>query len=267
MWRSELGLVFGRRRNKALLALLAMVPVVVAFALWLSGRGPVAGEGPPFLAQVSHNGVFAALAGLAMVLPFLLPLSISVVAGDSIAGEASFGTLRYLLARPVGRSRLLAAKFGAVVVFCMAAALAVGVAGLFAGAVFFPVGRVVTLSGTSLSLAAGIGRTLATVSVVGASMVGLAAVGTFASTLTEAPVGAMAATAATYVVSQVLDTIPQLRSIHPVLFTDKWFSFQGLLRDPVTLGGIERDLVLQVAWTAVFLVAAWARMTTRDVLA
>src|SRR2546423_6897579 len=100
MWRSELKLVFGRRRNRVLLALLAIVPAIVATAVYLSGRGPEGGEGPPFLSQVTNNGVFASLAGLAIVLPFLLPLTVSIVSGDSIAGEANMGTLRYLLTRP-----------------------------------------------------------------------------------------------------------------------------------------------------------------------
>ena len=77
----------------------------------LSG-GPDRGEGPTFLNQVTNNGVFAALAALVITLPVFLPLAVSIVAGDSIAGETGLGTMRYLLIRPAGRTRLLAVEGG-----------------------------------------------------------------------------------------------------------------------------------------------------------
>ena len=71
---------------------------------------------PAFLSAVLANGALFPAAALAMVLPLFLPVAVAVVAGDSIAGEASTGVLRYLLIRPVSRSRLLVAKLLAVVV-------------------------------------------------------------------------------------------------------------------------------------------------------
>ena len=56
------------------------------------------------------NGTLFPLAALAIVLPLFLPIAVAVIAGDSVAGEAQAGTLRYLLVRPVGRTRLLVAK-------------------------------------------------------------------------------------------------------------------------------------------------------------
>src|SRR5881628_3534784 len=107
------------------------------------------------------------LAGLPVTLPFFLPLTVSIVAGDAIAGEASLGTLRYLLTRPSGRTRLLAVKAATVAIFCVVAAVVVAVGGLLAGVVFFPIGRVVTLSGTTVSLAEGMIRTFSASVVVG----------------------------------------------------------------------------------------------------
>jgi ABC-2 type transport system permease protein len=145
--------------------------------------------------------------------------------------------------------------------------LAVAIGGLVAGVILFPVGRVTTLSGLTLPLTDGLMRILAAALVVGVSMLGLAAVGLFASTLTEVPVGAMAATAGIAIASQILDAIPQLRSIHGLLFSHQWFAFGDLMRSPVSWSAIERDLILQVGWVAVFGAAAWARFTTKDVLA
>ena len=157
MWLVEARTVFGRARVRVLLAALAAVPILLAVAVYLSG-GPGAGNGPAFLDRASHNGVFTALAGLAVTMPFFIPLSVAVVAGDAIAGEASLGTLRYLLVRPAGRARLLLAKGIVVALFCVVAALVVVVAGLAIGFALFPHGAVVTLSGTTVPLVDGVGQ-------------------------------------------------------------------------------------------------------------
>jgi ABC-2 type transport system permease protein len=266
MWLAEVVTQFRRRRVKALLLVLAAIPALLATLVYASG-GPSNGEGPTFLDQVTRNGVFAALAGLTVTITFFLPLTVSVFAGDSVAGEASLGTLRYLLVRPAGRSRLLLVKAAAAATFCLAAALAVAAGGLIAGAILFPLGSVTTLSGTTLSLGQGVGRTLLAALVVGASLFGLAAIGLFISTLTDVPVGAMAATVGFAVLSAVLDGVSQVSAIHPWLFTHNWFAFGDLLRDPVRWTAIVHDLELQLAYIAVFGAAAWARFTTKDVLA
>jgi ABC-2 type transport system permease protein len=266
MLASELRLLFGRARTRVLLIVLACIPVLLAVALRLSG-GPARDEGPNFLSQVSHNGVFAALAGLTVTLPFFLPLAVSMVAGDTVAGEAGFGTLRALLFRPVGRTRLLATKYASAGLFCLAATFVVVAAGLVAGAVLFPLGRVTVLSGATVPLSEGVARTLGAAGVVGLSMLGLAAVGLFVSTLTESPMAAMAVTAGVAITSEILDAIPQLRAIHPALFTHRWDAFADLMRPAGGLTGIQHDLFLQVAWVLVFGLAAWARFTTKDVLA
>jgi ABC-2 type transport system permease protein len=266
MLASELRLLFGRARTRVLLIVLACIPVLLAVAVRLSG-GPARDEGPNFLSQVSHNGVFAALAGLTVTLPFFLPLAVSMVAGDTVAGEAGFGTLRALLFRPVGRTRLLVTKYASAALFCVAATFVVVAAGLLAGAVLFPLGRVTMLSGATVPLGEGVARTLAAAGVVGLSMLGLAAVGLFVSTLTESPMAAMAVTAGVAVTSEILDAIPQLRAVHPALFTHRWDAFGDLMRPSGGLGGIQHDLFLQVAWVLVFGLAAWARFTTKDVLA
>jgi ABC-2 type transport system permease protein len=267
MWRAELGMLFRRTRTLALLGVLALVPIVIAVAVRLSGSRSTGTNGPQFLDQLTHNGVFAALVGLTVTLPFFLPLAVAVVAGDSIAGEASLGTLRYLLTRPYGRTRLLVVKGGVLVAFCVIATCTVAVAGIVAGAILFPVGPVTTLSGTTLSLTAGTARIFAAAAVVGASLLGLAAIGLFISTLTDTPVGAMAAIAGIAVLSGVLEAVPQLGVIHPWLLTHYWLTFGDLLRSPVRWTDITKNLLLQVGYVAVFATAAWARFTTKDVLA
>jgi ABC-2 type transport system permease protein len=266
MWLVEARTVFGRVRVRALLLALAAVPVFLAVAVYLSG-GPAAGNGPPFVDRVSHNAVFAALAALTVAMPFFIPLAIAVVAGDAIAGEASLGTLRYLLVRPSGRGRLLLAKGVVLGLFCVVAALDIVVVGLVAGIVFFPHGAVVTLSGTTVTFLDGVGRSFLAALVVGASMFGLASIGLFVSTLSDVPIAAMAVTIGLVIVSGILDSISEVSFLHPWLFTHYWTAFYDLVRAPVYWHTIWKDLVLQAGYVAVFGAAAWARMTSRDVLA
>lgn len=266
MLLAELGFTFRRRRVQVLLAALASVPILITVSLKLFG-GVEGGDGPTFLSQVTGNGVFAALAALTVTVPVFLPMAATIVAADTVSGEAGLGTLRYLLVRPAGRTRLLVAKATAVAAFCLAAAFAVAVAGLVVGAILFPVGRITTLSGDTLPIVAGMVRILAAAGVVGLSLFGLAAVGLFVGTLTDVSVGAIAVTLGLLVLAGVLGSIPQLHALHPWLFTNGWFAFGDLLRTDVTWDAIGRDLLLQGGYVVVFGTAAWARLTTKDILA
>ena len=109
--RSELSIIFGRRRNVALLAVLAAIPVLLAVAIKLSSDGDQGGGGPGFFEAITSNGLFVAFAALAAELPLFLPLAVAAASGDAIAGEANQGTLRYLLTIPAGRTRLLLTKY------------------------------------------------------------------------------------------------------------------------------------------------------------
>ena len=155
---SEIGMVFRRRRNLALLALLAAAPVAIGIAVKVSAPHP-GGDGPQFLGQVSSNGLFLIFTALTVTLPLLLPLLVGVVAGDAVAGEAGAGTLRYLLTVPVPRGRLLAAKAVGVLAYAAAAVLVIAVVGLVAGAALFGVHPMTLLSGDTISVGAGLGRT------------------------------------------------------------------------------------------------------------
>ncbi|MBC7291058.1 MAG: ABC transporter permease [Actinotalea sp.] len=265
MLRSELALVFGRRRNVALLSGLAAVPLLLGLVLFVAQDTALAGQGPGFVGRVTGNGLFLVVASLFVCLPFLLPLTIGIVTGDAIAGEAAGGTLRYLLSLPVRRTRLLLVKAVAAVAFVGAAVLAIAVVALAAGAALFGLSDLTLLSGATIPVADGVVRMAGVVGYVALSLTGLVAVGLFFSTLTEVPVGAMAATVVTAVVSAVLDTLPQLAAIHPALLTHHWLDFAEFLRlqvDPAVLG---QGLAVQAAWVAVFGSLAWSRFVTADV--
>ncbi|TXS17487.1 MULTISPECIES: ABC transporter permease [Streptomyces] len=268
--RSELAVMFRRRRTLALLGVLAAVPVLIGIAVRIetgdgSRGGPGGGGGPAFLSQITNNGLFLVFAALSATLPVFLPMAVGVIAGDSVAGEASGGTLRYLLVAPAGRTRLLLTKYVSVLVFCLAATLVVAVSALAAGALLFPVGEVTTISGTRIGFGEGLLRALFVAVAVAASLVGFAALGLFVSTLTNSGIAAMAATVGVLITVQILDTMPQLDAIHPYLFPHYWLSFTDLLREPVYWDELVRNLGLQALYAAVFGSAAWARLTTKDI--
>jgi len=266
---SELRLIFRRWRNLALLAVLVVLPVVLGIGLRVAmpngGGGGGGGPNATFFAQLAGNGVFLAFIALTILLTLVLPLVIAVVAGDSIAGEAGLGTLRYLLTVPAGRTRLLSVKYTSVVIFGLAACLLVSVVSLIMGVILFPVGPVTLLSGTSVSLAEGLLRLLYVTLYVAAGMAALAAIGVAISTLTEHAIGAIAAILVLAVASEVADNVAQFAVIHPYLPTHFWLSFDALLRVPVDGGALLHGLLSFAAYIVIFCSIAWARFTSADV--
>jgi ABC-2 type transport system permease protein len=211
-----------------------------------------------------------------------LPIAVAVVAGDSIAGEAQAGTLRYLLARPAGRTRLLVAKLVAVLTFVLVTVVIVAVVGYVVGTTLFhaqPIGSTViagtggggsgvggtSVSGTALTPQDITERTLMAVGYVAVSMLGVAAFGLFFSTLTDSPLGATLGALAVLVTSSLLFTLDAASPIAPYLPTRYWLSFVDFFRDPILWRNISRGLALQGVYVAVLLTAAWANFTTKDV--
>jgi ABC-2 type transport system permease protein len=264
LFRSELGLIFGRRRNWAGMAVLAAVPILIAVVI-KSTSGPRRGDGPDFFTSITSNGLFVALAALTIELPLFLPLAVAAISGDSIAGEANLGTLRYLLTVPVHRTRLLVTKLAGLVVFAAAATVLVAGVGAGIGLALFGGGPLTTLSGTQLAFGAGVWRLVLVCGYLTGCLAALAAVGLFVSTLTEQPIGATIATVGLAVTSQILDSIPQLHAIQPYLLTHNWFGFGDLLRDPMATNTISKGLISAAVYLVVFGTAAWARFGGKDV--
>jgi len=261
---SELRLILGRRRNQAGLLVLAAVPVFISIAVksTLSQPGQ---DAPDFFRSITGNGLFVALAALTIELGLFLPLAVSVVAGDSVAGEANIGTLRYLLVTPVTRLRLLLVKYVGVVVGAFFATFVVTLVGILMGLILFGGGPMTLLSGTQISFGAGLLRVVLAAAYLALGLSALGAVGLFASTLTEQPIAAMIATIMFSSTSFVLDSIPQVAWLHPYLLTHHWLDFGDLFRDPIAWNNIVAGLVLAASYAVVFFAAAWARFTTKDV--
>jgi ABC-2 type transport system permease protein len=264
LFRSELTLIFGRRRNWAGMVVLAAVPTLIAIAVkfWAS---PSEGGDGDFASQISNNGLFVALTALTLELPLFLPLAVSAIAADSVAGEANLGTLRYLLTVPVQRTRLLAVKYAAIVLFAFTATLLVAGVGIVLGLALFGGGNMTLLSGTQVPFGEGLWRLVLVCGYIGTALASLGAIGLFVSTLTEQPIGATIAILIVSIGSQIIDAVPQLSAVHPFLLTHYWLGFGDLLRDPIATGEATKALVIFAVYAAIFWTAAWARFGNKDV--
>jgi len=214
LFRSELRLVLRRRRNIALVAVLCCFPVLIGVAVKLSAPS-TDGAGPPFLSQVTDNGLFLVFTSLTVLLPFFLPLAVSVAAGEAIAGEANIGTLRNLLVVPVSRTRLLMVKFFGSVVFAFLCTVSVALVGVVVGLVLFPHGAVTLLSGATISYGDALWRGLLVAGYVTLMLAGLCGIGMFVSTLTEGPIGACLTYGSAYVAASFFEAVARAAPAEP----------------------------------------------------
>lgn len=97
-------------------------------------------------------------------------------------------------------------------------------------------------------------------------LLGLSAIGLFICTVTDVPIGSMAATEVAAVISQVLDSLPQLDWLHPWLFSHYWLSFADLLRQPIAWDSFGQNALLQFGYVLVFGALAYGRLSTKDIL-
>jgi ABC-2 type transport system permease protein len=273
------------------------LPLMVAVFVAVTHLTPPPGQGSAFLSAVLENGKLYPAAALALVLPVFLPVSVAVVAGDSVAGEAAGGTLRYLLIRPVGRTRLLVAKLLALTTFVLLAVVAVTVTSYLIGVFLLGPGAasapaavaqpgagggagaagglptggiqagsgVTSLSGAPLSLLQLGERVAWAVGFITVSMLGVAAIALFLSTLADSALGAAIGALAALVASEVLVTLNAATAIQPYLPTRYWLAWIDFFRQPIFWRDIQRGFAIQAVYVAVFLAAAWANFATKDV--
>lgn len=248
------------------MAMLIALPTIVAVFLAVTGIAPRPGTGPAFLDEVLRNGTLFPAAALGIVLPVFLPASVAVVAGDMIAGEATAGTLRYLLIRPVSRTRLLIAKLIASMTFIAIAVLLVAATGYIVGVEAFGVHPLSSLSGgVALSHRQVTFRIGMTILFVAWSMVGVAAIALFLSTVSDSGLAAALGTLAVLVGSTILVSLDAAQSVRPYLVTRYWLAFVDLFRAPILWRDVDRGFALQGIYVLIFLGAAWANFASKDI--
>jgi ABC-2 type transport system permease protein len=305
----ELVKLLRRPRTWISVVLTCALPFMVAVFVTITHLVPPPGQGSAFLSAVLQDGALYPAAALALVLPVFLPVAVAVVAGDSIAGEASTGTLRYLLVRPVGRTRLLVAKLISVTVYVLLMVLAVtftayatgvfllgpsqaaavglgpagsgaagaggagpglagpGLAGQAPTAGQAAGGAVTSLSGAPLSLLQLTERIAGAIAFITVSMLGVAAIALFLSTITDSALGSALGALAALVASEILVTLNAATVVQPYLPTRYWLAWIDFFRQPVFWRDIQRGFGIQAVYVVVFLAAAWANFATKDITA
>jgi ABC-2 type transport system permease protein len=274
MIRVELVKLLRRPRVWVSIGLLCALPIVVAAFLATTHLPPPPGQGGAFLSAVLRDGSLYPAAAMALVVPVFLPIAVAVLAGDSIAGEASAGTLRYLLVRPVGRTRLLVAKLVTLIAYVLLAVAMVVATSYVTGVLLFgsqpaaavgEPGGVTSLSGAPLTPAQLFLRLLGAAGFVTVSMLGVAAIALFLSTLTDSALGAALGALAVLVASEVLVTLDAAASVRPYLPTRYWLAWVDFFREPVFWRDIERGVAVQAVYVGLLLAASWANFMTKDV--
>lgn len=270
----ELRLMLRRRRVWLCWLLLCAIPALVAVLLAVTDLAPAPGQGGAFLSAVVSDGQLFPAAALALVLPVFLPITVAIVSGDAVAGEASAGTLRYLLVRPVGRLRLLTAKLISVAAFVLLAVLFVTLTSYVVGIIAFGfgpaagaggTGGVTSLSGVTLTPLQLAGRTAATVGYLALCMLAIGAVGLFFSTLTDSPLAAALGVLAFVVLSAILLPLDAASAIRFYLPTTHWLAWIDLFRDPILWTAVRQGVGVQLGYVVVAFGAAWANFATKDV--
>jgi ABC-2 type transport system permease protein len=266
LYRAELRWIFRRPRTLVVLGLLALIPVVVAIGLAVGSGGPGGGGGgdDALFSTAAGNALVLPIATLAVTLNLLLPLTSAMSAGDALAGELSHGTLRGWLLAPVSRGRLLAVKALGVATFTLASVVLMAVVGVLAGLVINGTGSLFTLSGTTLSFGAALGKIAIAAGWVTLQLWAIGAVALAISACTEHPMLVVVSVLAGTIVSAVLLLLSAVDWLHPFLLPQSWDSIIDVLRDPMPGAGLAEGAIRAVCYVVIGLSLAYARLTTKD---
>jgi len=262
-WRRQAA----RRRTQLALGAMILLPVIMLIAFQFGGRGDSGrGEFASFASVATAGGLNFAIFTVLVSSSFLLVVIVALFFGDTVASEASWGSLRYLLAIPVPRSRLLLAK---VLVAAAYAAIAIGLltfTALLLGTARY--GWHPLTSTVTADVPAGTGL-LRLLLIVGYLLVTLAVVGALAlllSVSTDAPLGAVGGAVLLVIVSGILDQIDALGSIRNVLPTHYGTAWLGLLSSPTQTDDMVTGIASALVYTTLFLSVAWWRFLRKDVV-
>jgi ABC-2 type transport system permease protein len=267
-----------RARGWVTLGVMAAVPALLTAVIGLTRPAIPERFGDWGSVVTDTSGFAMPLIALSAMQLFLLPLAVAVFAGEAVAGEAAWGTLRYVLARPLSRSRVLAVKAAVAGAFSLAAVAVAGGSALVTGALAFGWAPLTVLDlqhTTAFDYASAtfdpgdaLGRIALGAAIVAAGLASTFAFALLLSTLTASPFGAVAGGVGLGLVSRALDNVAGLHVLGAWLpLTDGGSTlWTGLFFSPVQLDGLLQRALVQAAYTALFLAAAWLRFTRSDVL-
>jgi len=262
--RVELVRQLRRRRTQVTFGLVAALPVILWIAFALAPDGPPTGSlNLVDLAQGSgaNFAVFALFASAS----FLLVVVVALFFGDTVASEASWSSLRYLLAAPIPRARLLRQKAVVAAALSTAALVVLPVSALVVGSLAYGTGNLVSPTGESLTFLTGAGRVLLGALYVAVQLSWVAALALLLSVSTDAPLGAVGGAVMASIVSQILNQITALEDLRDYLPTRFSTAWSDLLATDVDWDGMTRGVFSSLTWALVLGGFAVWRFGRKDV--
>lgn len=255
-----------RRRTAVALALMTAIPVVVWAALAIGGTTGSPNATPDLIDLATSSGINFAFAVVFLAGGFLLSVPVALFFGDTVASEANWASLRYLLAAPVSRTRLLYSKsavalgLSAVALILLpATALAVGMAAYGPGDLHLPPSGSLPL-GTAVSRFA----LIAVYTLV--SQLSFAGLALWLSTLTDAPLGAVGGVIGLVIISSILDSISALGSLRTFLPTHGIYAWADILQPSPEWASMIEGVSLSLSLAVIFAALALRHFRNQDIV-
>ena len=262
----ELRRQFKRRRTLGVFVLMAALPLVLIGALQLGGSEEAAESNQINLVDVATaSGLNFTLFVLFATTGFFLVVVYALFFGDTVAVEAQWGSLRYALATPVPRMRLLRQKWLAALVQSVAALLTLATVAVVAGGIAFGFDDIRTPIGVTIEQGDGMLRLAGMLGYLAVHLLVVGALAFWFSTITDAPLAAVGGAVFTMVVFAILDQVEQLGSIRDWFPTAGEFAWTDLLQTPVDSGDLFRGVIQSLVYVAVFTALGFRHFARRDV--
>ena len=260
-----------RRRTQLALGFMVALPLIVLAAFQLdsgndrNNRGG-RGEFSSLVNVATSGGLNFALVTVLFSAGFLLVVVFALFCGDTVASEASWGSLRYLLAVPVPRGRLLGVKLVVALGYCLLAELLLVATALAAGTARYGWHPLRSTIAAEIGSGPALLRLAAIIGYIAVSLLVVASLAFLLSVSTDAPLGAVGGAVLLNILSSILDQITalgSLRSFLPTHFANAWL---GLLTTPLQTDDIVRGCVSSVAYAVLFFGLAWWRFLRKDIV-
>ncbi|EMF02370.1 ABC transporter permease subunit [Streptomyces mobaraensis NBRC 13819 = DSM 40847] len=255
-----------RRRTLVVGGVLAVLPFVLIAAFAIGGR-PGGRDGRVTLMDTATaSGVNFAATALFVSAGFLLVVPVALFCGDTVASEAGWSSLRYLLAAPVPRTRLLASKLAVALGFSAAAILLLPLVALAAGSAAYGWGPLRLPTGGTLPADTAVARLAAVVLYVFVSQLVTAALAFWLSTVTDAPLGAVGGAMGLTVLGNVLDAVTALGHWRDLLPAHWQYAWADVLQPHAEWGGMIKGTAVSVAYALVLFALAFRHFRAKDVV-
>lgn len=261
--RVELARQLKRRRTQLSLGFMVLLPLILVIAFSVGDSDEGARSSFVDLAQ-QGAGNFA-LVTLFFSATFLLVVVVSLFFGDTVASEASWSSLRYLLAMPVPRLRLLRQKMVVAGILSLTALVLLVASGWIIGAIAYGTDPLTTPIGDRFTTGESLGRLAIVVVSVALQLAWVAGLAFLLSVTTDAPLGAVGGAVLLTILSQILDQIDALEDLRNFLPTHYSFAWTGAMVDPVRWDDMVRGGFSSVAYATVFFTLAFLRFRRKDI--